>query len=924
MVIKRLAFLLISFLVSLSYSAQNQRIIFKVKPEYRLKCEKNSIQIPTISQKLNELGLRANKLFPHHRPQSQKNINRGKVDISSIYHLDVDETTEVQEILRQLRKDKHIAYAELEVENRLTYQPNDSLNYLQWYLEAVRAFEAWDIEQGDTSVVIAIIDSGTDLDHPDLLENLYLNHDDPINNIDDDGDGYIDNYFGWDVYFNDNNVEGLVAHGTNVAGIASASTDNLIGVSGCGFKAKLMTIKAVDESGFRVPGGYEGIVYAADQGADIINCSWGSYSSSQLGEDIVNYAAINHGALIVCGAGNGPFSGPNIGIGIEERFYPAAYENAMAIGSLDTGGVVKLSSNYGYWLQIFAPGENMWTTSLNGQIGRNGGTSMAAPVVAGLAALIKAQKPNYTARQIEERILNSGREIEEQNDPKYNGKLGKGHVDFLNALADTNLAGIRFEGLNINDGQEDFVDGEQLRIKGDFVNYLKSSVAGTARIREMNNKVVMVNDQVSLPAINQLDTFSIDQNPFVLRIKDGLALNDRLEFEISISAGTYKKLQYFSIVVNNESLNLSNGTISLTIGSSGEIGYSGPNGNQGIGLTFKDNSSLLYEGSFLVGNSPSYVADKFRGVNGSDNDFNAVNLVRPVSALRAVAAGQNRFNDFNLSNPVKLGITQNTYLFDSIYSDQIVLFNYQIRNRSDSTINGLYAGLVMDWDILDYSRNRIITDSSRKMGISYSLDSNLLVGLLPLSQPELSKHYAIDNINGGAGGIDITDSLGFNTAKKYQMLSNQRDKAGFSSPNGNDIIDALSLGPYEIAADSTLSLSMAIVVANQLDELLEAADTALSIYRKLPIGLTKKKQSNPMPNLFPNPADEELYVQFNSSSRARTIQVFDLKGKMLIDLNGLDGQLIRLNTSSLKSGVYLLRIIDGKNIIQDKFVKTTN
>jgi len=929
-VVRHLIFLILGvILLSNSAFAQSDKIIFKLKNEYRWKSQKSNTSVPSIQEFIEGEGLHIEKVFPNHSPMSQKNLEQGMVDISSIYKLKIPPSSDKGKILLQLKKDPHIAYAEEEVVNHLTYQANDTLNYTQWYLSAVRIFEAWDIEQGDTNVFIAITDTGTDTDHEDLQKDLYKNLDDPINGIDDDADGYIDNYYGWDVAMNDNDVNpethAGANHGTNVAGIASASTDNTTGISGCGFNTRIMTVKIDNPNGILV-GAYSSIVYAADQGASIINCSWGSYNYSDFGRDIVNYASINRGALVICGAGNGPFNTPDPD-GIEDRFYPAAYENAIAVGAIDTGDIVKRSSNFGYWLDIFAPGERMWTTYAGDNYGRNGGTSMASPVIAAAAALIKSQKPGYSNRQIEERLINSAINIEASNDPKYVGKMGPGRVDFLNALADTNKPGIRFEKIAFGKDPEEFIlSGDSLFISGEFANYLKNASSGTAKLTELTNSTTTTKNQISLPAINSLDRYNSTNDPFIFIINSQIDLNTRLEFKLEITAGSYSKTQFFSLVVNNRFVNLSNGTILMTLGNQGEIGYPDLD-NRSIfsGFSYKFPSSHLWESSFMVGNSSTYVADAFRGNAGNVKDFSSIDYLVKRSDARAFESASGSFDDSQLNPNPRIKIDQNTYLYDDTYSENLAVFNYVITNTSGTSLNALYAGMIADWDIINYANNKIFYDSSRKMGVSFSTDSSLYIGMQVLSHPELTNHYALDNTNGGEGGVDPTG--GFSTAEKFQVLSSSRDSAGFHRSTGEDIIDAISIGPFDLAKDSSISLSYAYLVADNYTELLAAADSALSIYNNLPIGLDEQRSKADL-RIFPNPATDQINLFLEGTSEALVVQIYDLNARLVLEdqiaAQASRARLISLDLPSLKSGVYLIKIIGPKTNIQDKFVLSPN
>ena len=208
-----------------------------------------------------------------------------------------------------------VEYAEPRYIPELLYEPNDPSTGSQYYLGKIQAYDAWDIAQGDTNTVIAIVDTGMDMDHGDLIYNIAYNTDDPLDGTDNDNDGFVDNFRGWDMGDNDNFPQNeMNEHGTLCAGLASADTDNGIGIAGPGFKCRLLPVK-IQDSDSLLTRSYEGIVYAAEQGAQIISCSWGDTHYARFEQDMVSYAAINKDALVVAACGNDN----NI-----RNFYPAS------------------------------------------------------------------------------------------------------------------------------------------------------------------------------------------------------------------------------------------------------------------------------------------------------------------------------------------------------------------------------------------------------------------------------------------------------------------------------------------------------------------------------------------------------------------------------------------------------------------------
>ena len=254
-------------------------------------------------------------------------------------------------------------------------------------------------------IVIAIVDSGSDLEHEDLADNIYLNLNDPINGIDDDQDGYIDNYKGWDFVGlsasnlkEDNNPDVTAdscEHGVHVSGLASAVTNNIKGIASLAQNAKLMIVKVgADDNANAIYRGYDGIIYAVDHGAKIINCSWGGPGGGAFGQDVINYA-LSKNCLVVAAAGNSNSLVP---------IYPAAYQGVLAVANVNSNDLKSTSSSYGYHVGIASPGVGILSTNNGGKYGIKGGTSMASPIVSSAVALVMAKFPSLTAIQVAQMI----------------------------------------------------------------------------------------------------------------------------------------------------------------------------------------------------------------------------------------------------------------------------------------------------------------------------------------------------------------------------------------------------------------------------------------------------------------------------------------------------------------------------------------
>lgn len=929
-----IVFLSVFFFYNLSLSGQPKddylkgQLIVKIKSEFSQKCFPSRIEIPELKRFIQTENVNSvQKLFPKHQAPVKKSANSNLVDLSGIYRFYFNENAPLEKLIRLLEKSTYIEYAEKEYLNRLSYTPNDTMNHRQWYLGAIDVFRAWDIEKGDSSVVIAIIDTGSDTAHADLLESFAFNYDDPINGIDDDGDGYIDNFNGWDVANNDNDPSySISGHGTNVASIAAATTDNTTGISGVGFNCRILTVRIDDENTGQLTAAFEGIVYAADQGAFIINNSWGSFSFSNFGEDIVNYAALNKGALVIGASGNGPFSGPNAGVGTEAPFYPAAYEHVLSIGSLLEGDTIKESSNFGYWLDLFAPGENMLTARERNSYGISGGTSMAAPVVAGVAGLIKSHFPNLTAKQVIHKMLSTADNVEAVNDAKFKGKMGEGKVNVFRALTENQSPGIDFINREISDrNNEVFSAGDTLRISGDFINYLAPATNVNASLKVFNDQLKIINGNSTLGNIGTLDSSNNSNAPFLVEILAGIGFNQKVEFEVSIEAnnGSYLRKFYFDLALNPDFLTINENDLTVTLASNGSIGFSGKNNELGEGIKYKDGNSLLFDGSFIIGNSPTYVADRFRNENEMDRDFEIQNPVTPISSTQSVFQSEADFNDQKLSDPAKISIRQINFILEGQEFNSSIIYTYRLKNISNQAILNIHAGMIIDWDILSFSKNKIDFDPERKMGISFSTDTALFVGVKVLTDSMGHFHYGIDNTQNGLGGVNLSD--GFSDAEKFQVISSNRAQAGMSSAEGNDIIDVNSSGPFNLEPDSSKLISFSVTVSESMSDLFKQTDSIQNAYRALLLSLKELPEVTENSLLiFPNPANERLNLLLNLKQNDEIeLRVRDLQGSLIYEDRRFFGRgenLVQLNSESWKTGVYLLEVKGNTFFQKNKFV----
>jgi subtilisin family serine protease len=299
--------------------------------------------------------------------------------------------------------------------------PNDPRFKDQWNMDRIGMPEAWSVERGSPEVVIAVIDTGVNYEHEDIKGKIWRNSDEiPGNGVDDDENGFVDDYIGWDFadaptmpgrgdyigWDNDPMDEG--GHGSHVAGIAGAQPDNSVGIAGVAWRCRIMPVRA----GFRVlvGGTYlqdddaaAAIVYAADNGARVINMSWGDEDPSFVIRDAVDYA-YRRGCVLVAAAGNDSRT---------DVLYPAAYRRVIAVAASDQNDRRAYFSNSNAAVDIAAPGMVILSLGVTDPYWVSSGTSMAAPHVSGVAALLISKRPDLMPEDVRKIIVASADKMDD-------------------------------------------------------------------------------------------------------------------------------------------------------------------------------------------------------------------------------------------------------------------------------------------------------------------------------------------------------------------------------------------------------------------------------------------------------------------------------------------------------------------------------
>ena len=379
--------------------------------------------------------------------------------LERIYKLkfDLAPNESIENVVAAYRTDRSVEYAELNHIVSTCMTPNDPLYPLQWSLNNtgqmypasgkynsppgtpdcdIDAPEAWDEQTGSSEIIVAVVDTGVDYNHRDLLGNLWINSDEvPDNGVDDDNNDYIDDVYGYDFFNKDSNPIDDHGHGTHCSGTIAARGDNGADVAGVCWNAKIMSLKFLNSYG----DGYTSdaataFYYAVDNGADIVSNSWGGGSYSETLQEAIEYAH-SQGVIMVAAAGNKNSN---------KTYYPACYEYMMAVAATNSNDQRAPFSNYGDWVDIAAPGVDILSLRAEGTSEGTvydsyatvmSGTSMACPHTAGILALIMSTYPEISTEGVITRLLQTTDDISMQN-PDYIGMLGTGRANAHKAVRD--------------------------------------------------------------------------------------------------------------------------------------------------------------------------------------------------------------------------------------------------------------------------------------------------------------------------------------------------------------------------------------------------------------------------------------------------------------------------------------------------------
>jgi hypothetical protein len=595
---------LLSTIFALDKNIYEDRLLFCLQPHIeKLTIVKDAQGISTNNDFINQMLKQFNvdSIEPWLQGASD-NERDGDIILNKIYRIKLK--TKSFQVIEQLKDELKILNDIHSVENEYirkpTFTPNDSQYGQQWFLPHINANDAWDLWDvsggdipGDPSVILASVDTGVDWDHPDLRNNIWNNLGEDAdgdgvtiiqqgnswvfdpgdqNYIDDDGNGYIDDFVGWDCSGysggEDNTPSppsgvssgGTWAHGTHVAGLLSSTTNNGTGVASAAFNCSIMCVKvSTGEQGYPyITHGYDGILYAAKAGffagqTTVINNSWGGNGYSQYEQATINIAHEDYNAIVLAAGGNGDDDSWGE---IEEAHYPSSYENVIAVCPSGTNDSWNHWGTYHHTIDLASPGENIRSTKIGTGYATWDGSSMATPIVGSVIGLMKSFNPSWNQEQLITMVLGTADPvIYDINTENYlQGKLGKGRVDALAAISTELFPKLEFVDIDMSingDTNGEINPGESVEIRTILFNNpewgVGYNVSGTLSVDEEVEGVNIISNSVDFGNVSPGDAAMNEASPFMINFSNDASIGE-LQFYLHITSNQSGHVQ------NNQTL----------------------------------------------------------------------------------------------------------------------------------------------------------------------------------------------------------------------------------------------------------------------------------------------------------------------------------------------------------------------------------
>ena len=656
---KKIFFLLLINTYLFSNNINMESLLFCINNKYEIKLINNNL---TNNESLNKIIKSINNsTIELWLPGATNKDIDDDINLSKIYKLRFPKQTyqKLIDIKQQIENIDIIHSTEFEYLRKPFYTPNDSYYNNQWYLPAINSNDAWEIWTnngeipGSQNVILASVDLGVNYSHPDLKNNIWQNlaedadgdgrtiegsgsnwYLDPgdLNGIDDDDwddnpNTFIDDLIGWDPAgyggIDDNNPDpphtNSWSHGTHVAGLLAATTDNNIGIASTAFNCKIMAVKVSDEnqSGqIYITDGFAGILYAAkagyySSGFTIINNSWGGVGYNQYEQATINVCYNDYNSIIVCAGGNGN-NGQEYAIQ-----YPSGYDNVIAVAPLGSNNQWNHWGTYHETIDLSSPGENIRSTTCNGYASWDG-SSMASPIAASVFGLLKALHPDWNNVMLETMVLGTADPIiyNINNENYLQGMLGSGRVDSYYAITTPLFPKIEYVGEDIICGNDQFIEsGENCEFSIILFNNPNwGNATNLYATLETNNPYInIINPTINYGNINSGE--AMIANPYLIEFDTNIPSGE-FELNLKVISNENNHIKYNNNIILNYYVEESN----INIGDM----------NQDTTISILDIILLV---NIVLGNNTASDYDLIAGDINEDNILNILDIIGLVNLI---------------------------------------------------------------------------------------------------------------------------------------------------------------------------------------------------------------------------------------------------------------------------------------------------
>ncbi|MCB9258434.1 MAG: S8 family serine peptidase [Ignavibacteriales bacterium] len=654
------------------------------------------------------------------------------------------------------------------------------------------------------------------------------------------------------------------------------------------------------------------------------------YSYSFNAQAIIDYA-VSKGSLVIAAAGND---------NSKAKFYPASYDGVLSVAGTNFVDQKASWSNYGTKIDVASPGVNIWSTWKNNSYASKDGTSMAAPIVAGLAGLVANQFPNYTPLQIGEQIRVNSDNIYQLN-PSYQNKLGYGRINAQNALSNTSAKSARINELTLLEvGNKNgiFESGENIKIGFKITNYLNPTSNLNISFSTNDDNIEFVKNGGNIGALNTLQEIQTSVDFLEVSIKSTAATDVDVDVLVTYSDNNYTDYEWITFSINPTYQIHTTENLEVTFNSKGSIGFDDyPTNLKGRGLIFKSGLNLMFEGALLYGTSASTVVNTARnaGADAKDNDFN--NITPIIISSPGSFADKESYTKFNdaFATPQSLGIETEvyTYSFDGEENADFIFIRYLFKNTTGNTITNFYAGQYWDFDLdeTSYDDDLVNYDFTNNFGYVYDDNGDPIsthIGLALLSSNQVG-FFAMD-VDGTNNNVISWD--GFTDEEKWTTLSSGLD---YASVDSSDISAVISGGPFEILPNEKLQVDFVVVAGDNLQNLTNNMAVAKNKYNDL---VTSIENENILPTTFelyqnyPNPFNPTTTIKYSIASKVKSeksnrfipsgvegfivrLTVYDVLGREIATLVNQKQKSgiyeINFEASNYSSGVYYYKLTVG-------------